>query len=68
MSVRTQRPVRGGRIPVSTALIKDIEVVIRREMRRYNVSRSFVIATALAFTFGIEEQESYKDKRKGAAA
>lgn len=60
--VRSQRPVKGGRIPAYTGLIKDIERVIESEMRRYGVSRSFVIATALAHAFGIEEQEDYKGK------
>ena len=57
---RRQRPVKGGRTQVGAAIIRDIEIAMARDMRRFNASRSFVIATALAFTFGIKEQESYK--------
>jgi hypothetical protein len=60
--VRNQRPVKGGRVPAYSGLIPDLEYIIEREMRRYNVSRSFVIATSLALFFGIEEQENYKGK------
>lgn len=56
---RRQKPVQGGRVPVSAGLIRDIEMAIHDEMKRYNVSRSFVIAVALAHTFGIKEQEDY---------
>jgi hypothetical protein len=41
------------RTPMGTAVITEIERAIRKEMKRYDVSRSFVIANALAFTFGI---------------
>jgi len=60
--VKRQRPVKGGRMQVSTALISDIERAVAREMVKYDCSRSFVIATALAFAFGIEEQEDYRPK------
>ncbi len=57
--LRRQKAVKGGRIPVSAGLIKDIEMAIQSEMKRYNVSRSFVIAVALSHVFKIEEQEQY---------
>lgn len=35
----------------------------QRPMRRFQVSRSFVIAVALADYFGVEEQEQFTRKR-----
>ena len=55
---------RGGRIPVHSAFIPDLEVAIRREMAIFGVSRSFVIATATAFALGVDEQPDYKKLRK----
>lgn len=60
--LRRQKPVKGGRIPAHTGLITEIELAIRREMARFGVSRSFVIATACAFAFGIDEQEDYRPR------
>jgi hypothetical protein len=43
------------RVPMHTAVVDAIEAKIQAELRRYpGVSRSFVIANALAFTFGVE--------------
>ena len=54
------------RQPIAAAVAHDIERAITREMHRYGVSRSFVVAVALAYTFGIELQgpEDYKQPRK----
>jgi hypothetical protein len=60
--VRSQRPVRGGRRPAYTGMTQQIEKAVRDEMRMYKVSRSFVIANALAFTFKIEGQEDYHEE------
>jgi hypothetical protein len=45
---------------------QDIERAISREMQRYSVSRSFVIAVALAYTFGIDldGNEDYHARRQ----
>ena len=37
-----------------TAVIKEIEKKLEAECKRYNVSKAFVIANALAFVFNIE--------------
>jgi len=47
----------------STAVEEAIEQAIEKECKRYGVSRSFVIANALAFTFNIDI-ESYKDDKR----
>ena len=58
---RIQTPVRGGRERLSPRVIKEIDRVVWREAERYNVSVSFVIATALAGFFGIKVEEKYND-------
>jgi len=57
---RRQRPIKGGRDPLPACVIKDIRVAVEKLAHRYNVSKSFVIAVALAEQFGISEQETYK--------
>jgi len=53
--MKIQPRIKGyTRTPMGTAVVDQIEKAIRKEMARYGVSRSFVIANALAFTFGIE--------------
>jgi hypothetical protein len=49
---------------MGTAVIDEIEKAIRKEMTRYGVSRSFVIANALAFTFGISTASYITSKAK----
>ena len=57
--VLRQPPYNGGRTPVHSGFIPDLERAIEREMRRFNVTRSFVIATCCAYALGIEEQPDY---------
>ena len=65
MSRRNQPRLKSGkRSPVGAAVIEAIEKRLRQEMRENKCSRSFVIATALAFTFNISEQEDYRIPRK----
>lgn len=62
--VRRQRPVRGGRrAPMATAVIAPLEKAIAREQRRWNVTRSFVIATAAAAALDVIAQEDYHEGR-----
>lgn len=56
---RRQKPIRGGREALPACVIKDIRREVERRAARYKVSKSFVIAVALADAFGIDEQESY---------
>lgn len=70
---RTQPRTPGiRRRPVGSAVDRAIERAIEREMDRYGVSRSFVIAVALAYTFGIQldERTDYhtRHERKRVAA
>jgi hypothetical protein len=59
MTRRSQRPVRGGRDPLPSCVIHEISREVERLARKFSVSKSFVIAVALADVFGIEEQEQY---------
>ena len=56
---RRQHPVKGGRQPLPACVIRDISRAVEKLARQHNVSKSFVIAVALADQFGIDEQESY---------
>lgn len=62
---RRQRPVKGGRLPLPACVITDIYAAVDRTATRYNVSRSFVIATALADVFGVTVDEAYDDRKVG---
>ena len=42
------------RRPYSTSVIQAIERKVEQECKRYDVSRAFVIANALAFVFNID--------------
>lgn len=58
--VLRQPPIAGGRLPVGSAFARDLERAVELEMRRWGVSRSFVIARAVAFALNVEEQADYR--------
>jgi hypothetical protein len=61
--MRNQRRINGyRRRRYGTSVESQIERAVERECARYGVSKSFVIANALAFTFGIEVDE-YRPKK-----
>lgn len=49
-----QRPIPGGRQPLPSCVERRIYREVEKTAVRYGVSRSFVIATALADAMGIE--------------
>ena len=53
----------GGRRPYAVGADDAIERAIEKECARYDVSRSFVIRNALAFTFNIDLY-AYENKSK----
>lgn len=61
---RRQAPVKGGREQLPSCVIGQIKDAVERTAQRYQVSRSFVIAVALADQFGIREQETFYPDRK----
>lgn len=60
--MRYQRPVRGGREKLTAAVLKRIDVAVRREAAAFGCSRSFVINNALAWVFGVDldKAEDYR--------
>lgn len=56
---RRQKPIRGGRDAVSGSVIKELRRRVEREAVRYNISKSFVVAVALALYFKIDLGEHY---------
>jgi hypothetical protein len=59
MSTRYQKPVKGGRKSLPSCVNNEIFREVDRMARHEGVSRSFVIAVALANQFGITEQELF---------
>ncbi len=57
---RSQPRYGSPRLHVGSAFIPDLELAVEAEMRKYGVSRSFVIATAVAFALSIDEQPDYR--------
>jgi hypothetical protein len=58
--IQRQRPIKGGRDPLPACVIHAIREKVQNIADRHGVSRSFVIAVALAEAFGISEQEKYR--------
>ena len=67
--MRCQRRLPGQtRRHVGTAVIKEIERHLALTMAQYGVSRSFVIAVALADFFGVSQQEQFVPQPKSKRA
>lgn len=62
--IKDTRGNRVPRIPAFSTLDPRIRKAIIKEVNRYGVSASFVIANALAFTFGIEVEDYRAPKRR----
>ncbi len=59
---RTQKRIPGlARIPSNAALLPVLRKRVEREAAKWGVSKSFVIAVALAHTFGVEHEEFPND-------
>ena len=62
--IKRQSPVKGGRESLPSCVIRDIEYAVEAEANRHRVSKSWVIATILAYHFRIDEQVSYLPQPK----
>jgi len=60
---KRQKPFKGGRLALPSCVLPKIRAVVEREARFFGVSKSFVIAVALADIFGISEQEHYAESK-----
>jgi hypothetical protein len=52
--MQRQKPVTGGRKRVQASADRELERLVRQDARRYGVSRSWVIVTALAAVYGVK--------------
>ena len=68
-SAQSQPRIGVRRLPQSAALEARIASAVEIEARRYNVSRSFVVAVAIADVLGINLDKAlrYHEKRRRAA-
>ena len=57
--MQRQRRVPGGRKALPACVLKEIERAVENEAKRFHVSKSFVVAVALADAFGVKDQERY---------
>jgi hypothetical protein len=64
---RRQARVVGGRQALPSCVVKEIWAAVDRDALRFNVSRSFVIATALAEAMGIALLEDYREPQRRRA-
>jgi hypothetical protein len=58
-----QRPIKGGRLHLTSSCEEGIRKAVEREARRYGVSMSFVMSVALADQLGVSLKfaEDYRD-------
>ena len=60
---RSQTRIPGvHRMPMSTALLKELEAWVQDEMRMWKVSRSFVLANCVSFASGIKSEDYRKPR------
>jgi len=60
--MRRQRSVTGGRESLASGVIREVERSVTHLARQHNCSKSFVISTILADTFGIDLGEAYYEQ------
>ena len=63
--IRSQRRVPGEtRIPTSSSLLKVLREKVENDAARYHVSKSYVVATALAAVYGVEIEDFHTRPEK----
>lgn len=60
-----QKPIKGGRAPLSSCMIKRAARMVEADAKRFNVGKSFVVATIICHHYRISEQEDYKVVARG---
>ncbi len=53
---------------LDASILKEIREAVERDAIRWNCSKSWIVATALAAFYGIDIMKPYQDKRKRRAA
>lgn len=61
VKIRRQKAFKGGRIPKHASLLPEVVEIIDTEARRFRVTKSFVVATALNDYFNVRSQERYDE-------
>jgi hypothetical protein len=61
---KRQPRVKGGRARLAPSVLHEIDVEVTKVARQFGVSKSWVIATALAEVMGIKDQADYRETRK----
>ena len=56
---RRQKPWPGGRLALPSCVIPRLRELVEKDARRFNCSKSFVIASILADFYGYATQERY---------
>lgn len=59
--MRIQPKTKEEKQQVGSRFVPKLEAAVEREMKRFKVSRSFVIAECVAFALGVKLDYSYKE-------
>ena len=61
MRYRRQKSVKGGRTRVGAGVIKEIDKAVNADAKHFKVSKSWVIACAVAAVYGIKIESYYEE-------
>jgi hypothetical protein len=59
--MRIQPRTKEPKLSVGSRFLPKLERAVEREMKRFNASRSFVIAVAVADALGVQLEYDYKE-------
>lgn len=68
MQAQSRLPRGQKRLPLPSYVHKKIREAVQRDAVRWNSSRSWIVATALAAFYDIDIIAPYESKKKGKAA
>jgi len=66
--MRCQPRLKHHRESLPSCVIKEIKLAVERDSIRYDCSRSWIVATALAAFYNIDIMKPYEAKKKRKAA
>lgn len=61
MTKKSQKPVKGGRIGIHAAVVRELRRIVEKEARRYNCSKSWVVTYHLASSLKIDCEPYWYD-------
>lgn len=65
-NVRFQKAIKGGRRHLSARAEKELKDAVKREARKFGVSQSFVVNTAVADVLGVDIEKYYVENLRRA--